>query len=86
MTCRWGMCGDSTTFQRVARHGQKTVRLHKQRDLVSRNAAAGVATTFAYDSAGFRDRVSSPNFGTVDFEHTKHGELWKRGDGKGTTT
>ena len=48
--------------------------------------AAGVATTFAYDSAGFRDRVSSPSFGTVEFEHTKHGELWKRRDGKGTTT
>ncbi len=50
------------------------------------HAATGSATTFRHDSAGFRDRVSSPNFGTVDFEYTEFGELSSRKDGKGTTT
>ena len=50
------------------------------------HTAAGSATTFRYDSAGFRDRVASPNLGTATFEYTKFGELWKRADGKGTTT
>ena len=48
-------------------------------------AAAGAVTTHRYDSAGFRDRVASPNFGAVDFEYTKFGELASRKDGKGTT-
>ncbi len=48
--------------------------------------AAGSATTFRHDSAGFRDRVSSPNLGTVTFEYTEFGELASREDGKGTTT
>ena len=50
------------------------------------HTAAGSATTFRYDSAGFRDRVTSPNFGTVTFEYTKFGELKERTDGKGTKT
>ena len=49
-------------------------------------SAAGAVTTYRYDSAGFRDRLASPSLGTVEFEHTKHGELRKRRDGKGTTT
>ena len=48
-------------------------------------AAAGSATTFRYDAAGFRDRATSPNLGTVDFEYTQFGELASRKDGKGTT-
>ncbi len=50
------------------------------------HAAAGSATTFRHDSAGFRDRVSSPNLGAVTFEYTEFGELASREDGKGTTT
>ena len=50
------------------------------------HTAAGSATTFRYDSAGFRDRVTSPNFGTVTSTYTKFGELHRRTDGKGTTT
>ena len=49
-------------------------------------SAAGAVTTYRYDPAGFRDRVASPNFGMIEFEYTKHGELRKRRDGKGTTT
>ena len=50
------------------------------------HTAAGSATTFGYDSAGFRDRVTSPNLGAVTFEYTEFGELYRRTDGKGTAT
>ena len=50
------------------------------------HTAAGSATTFGYDSAGFRESVTSPNFGTVTSTYTKFGELHRRTDGKGTTT
>ncbi len=57
-------------------------------ELVSRTegADATATTTFRYDSTGFRDRVTSPDFGAVSFEYTKFGELKTRTDGKGTTT
>ena len=49
-------------------------------------ADGSVAATFDYDSAGFRESVTSPNFGTVTSTYTKFGELHARADGKGTTT
>ena len=46
-------------------------------------ADGSVAATFDYDSAGFRESVTSPNFGTVTSTYTKFGELHARADGKG---
>ncbi len=48
--------------------------------------AAGAVTKHLYDSAGFRERLASPDFGRVTFEYNKFGELRERADGKGTTT
>ena len=48
--------------------------------------AAGAVTKHLYDSAGFRERLASPDFGRVTFEYNRFGELRERTDGKGTTT
>ena len=42
-------------------------------------------TTFDYDAAGARDSVANPNFGTVTFEHTGLGQLYKQTDAEGQT-
>ncbi len=50
------------------------------------HTAAGAVTKHGYDSAGFRKRLASPDFGTVTFKYNRFGELRERTDGKGTTT